>query len=197
MHNDIFTGSLVRLAVLDPAADAAVESRWTHDPEFMRLMSADPARPLHVPQIKRKYEKAHEEKNQFHFGLRALEDDRLVGVARLRWIEWSNGAGHMELGIGAPADRGKGFGSDGLRLLLRYAFDELNLHLLTATVFEYNPGALRFLERAGFAVAVRRRQAIHRDGRRWDSLLLALARDEWERRTPNSTLHTSTEGEQE
>ncbi len=63
--------------------------------------------------------------------------------------------------------------------MLRYAFDELNLHRLTAMTFEYNTAALNFLQRAGFQIEVRRRQAVNRDGRRWDAIVLGLLRDEW------------------
>ena len=50
-------------------------------------------------------------------------------------------------------------------------------------MFEYNPRAVKFLERAGFVIEVRRRQAIQRDGRCWDILMLGLLRDEWKRET--------------
>ena len=49
-----------------------------------------------------------------------------------------------------------------------------------AITSEYNPGAVRFLERAGFTVEARQRQALRRDGRRWDALILGLLRPEWE-----------------
>ena len=73
-----------------------------------------------------------------YFTLRMRSDDRLIGFARLHWIEWSNGAGFIELGIGDPNDRLQGYGSEALRLLLRFAFDELNLYRLTAIIPEYN-----------------------------------------------------------
>jgi RimJ/RimL family protein N-acetyltransferase len=38
---------------------------------------------------------------------------------------------------------------------------------------------LRFFEKAGFIVEVRRRQALNRDGRRWDLLHLGLLQQEW------------------
>jgi len=96
-------------------------------------------------------------------------------------VNWSHASGAIALSIGQPEDRGRGYGWQMLRMLLRYAFDELNLHRVGAQTFEYNAGALRFLERAGFVVEVRRRQAIHRDGRRWDLLMLGLLREEWKR----------------
>ena len=183
MNTLLFEGERVRLAPPEPERDAEIESKWTHDAEYMRLLSDAPMRPLSPVLIKKKYEEAEKEKahNRFHFAIRAKADDRLVGFVKLENIEWNNGGGRVTLGIGDPNDRGRGYGAEALKLLLRYAFAELNLHRVTADTFEYNEGALRFLERAGFVTEVRRRQAVHRDGRRWDVIKLGLLREEWER----------------
>ncbi len=58
MNVQLFEGERVRLAPHDPDKDAEVESGWTHDPEYMRLVSADLVRPLSPGQIKKKYEEA-------------------------------------------------------------------------------------------------------------------------------------------
>ncbi|MGH2523582.1 MAG: GNAT family N-acetyltransferase, partial [Anaerolineales bacterium] len=179
----LFEGERIRLSPHDPDKDAETESRWTHDPAYLRLLSLDPARPLSPGQIKKKYEEAEKDKshNRFSFAIRAREDDRLIGFARLERIEWNNGAGWLALGIGAPEDRRKGYGTEALRLLLRYAFDELNLHRLSAATPEYNTGALRLLEKTGFRAEIRRRQAFNRAGRRWDDIWFGILREEWER----------------
>jgi RimJ/RimL family protein N-acetyltransferase len=187
MDGQLFEGNQIRLAPHDAERDAEIESRWTHDPEYLRLISSDPARPLAPSQIKKQYEELEKEaekhRNAFHFAIRTKTDDRLIGYVHLRWIEWTHGTGTLALAIGDPSDRRQGFGREALQLILRYAFDELNLHRLTALTFEYNVGALRFLERAGFQIEVRRRQAVNRDGRRWDVLMLGLLRDEWVRKS--------------
>jgi len=77
-----------------------------------------------------------------------------------------------------PELGGQGYGQEGLDLLLRYGFDELGLHRVQTYVGSYNTGAARFLERNGFLIEVRRRQAVARDGQRWDILLYALLRAE-------------------
>jgi RimJ/RimL family protein N-acetyltransferase len=181
MDNSLFEGERVRLAAPDPERDAEIESQWTHDPVYLRLLDREIARPLSPAQIKKRYEKAEKEKNQFTFAIRTRADDRLIGFIRLFGIEWNNGVGMLAMGIGQPEDRGHGYGTDALRLALRYAFGELNLYRLGAITSEYNTGAIRFLERAGFTLEVRRRQAIHRDGRRWDELIFGLLRQDWER----------------
>jgi RimJ/RimL family protein N-acetyltransferase len=87
----------------------------------------------------------------------------------------------VKIGIGSPSDRGQGYGSEALRLLLRYAFAELNLFRLSAFAPEYNPVALHIFRKAGFVQEVCRRQALNRDGRRWDLVYLGLLREEWEK----------------
>ena len=183
MDTQLFEGELIRLAPPDPEHDAEVESKWTHDVEYMRLLSDAPMRPLSPTLIKKKYEEAEKDKagNRFHFAIRAKADDRLVGFVKLEGIEWNNSAGHLTLGIGDPSDRGRGFAREALRLSLHYAFAELNLYRLGATTLEYNERAQRLLEKAGFQLEVRRRQVVHRDGKRWGVLKYGLLRDEWAR----------------
>ena len=184
LTDQLFEGQHIRFAPPDGERDAEIVSKWTHDLEYLRLLSADIAKPLSPTQIKKQYEeldKDAEKHSAFNFAIRLKEDDRLIGFARLFRIEWTHGTGSLQIGIGDRNDRGKGYGTEALHMLLRYAFDELNLYRLAASTVEYNAGAIRFFERAGFVVEVRRRQAIQRDGKRWDAVLLGLLRDEWKR----------------
>jgi len=183
IQTPLFEGQLICLASIDHDNDPEIESQWTHDSEFMRMLYTEPMRPLSPTQVKKKYEAIEkdleESKNLFHFTIRARLDDRLLGFASLYWIEWTNGAGMLKLGIGNRTDRGHGFGSEALRLMLRYAFTELNLHRLGATIPEYNPVAQHIFAKAGFVEEVRRRQAINRDGQRWDLIHVGILREEW------------------
>ena len=161
-------------------------SGWTHDLDFQRRIGAGPARPLSPGQIKKKYEKLEKDGDkQYYFAVRAREPEgpgQLLGFAHLFWIEHVHGSAALNLGIGAPANRGQGYGGEVMRLMLNYAFNELGLHRLTAAMVEDNSGAIRFFERRGFLLEVRRRQAVARDNRRWDMLLYGLLRSEWEKR---------------
>lgn len=182
----LFESERLRLGAFELDKDPAVIARWTHDPAYWHLTSAEPARPLAAAQVKKKLEaqakEAQEGRRRFDFALRLKEDGRLIGLAALEGVEWSHGHAWLRLGLGEPADRGRGYGGEALRLLLRYAFHELNLFRLTAEGGQDNPGGLRFLERHGFVREVCRRQALYRAGRRWDDYRLGLLRDEWEAR---------------
>ena len=149
----------------------------------MRLLDLKPARPLSPAMVKKQYEaiekEMDEDKNLFYFTIRAREDDRLIGKALVEWIDWTNGNGFVRLGIGAAEDRRKGYGSQALSMLLRYAFSELNLYRVTAVVPTYNEGALHLFQKFGFVEEIRRRQAMNRDGQLWDLVSFGLLNAEW------------------
>ncbi len=186
IQTQLFEGQDIRFGPIDYEKDPEIESRWTHDSEFMRLMETTPARPLSAAMIRKQYEKlekqVEEDKNFFHFMIRARADDRLMGKASIQRIEWANGNGFIHLGIGAAEDRRKGYGTQALRMLLRFAFAELNLFRVTAMVPEYNEGAIALLQKFGFVQEVRRRKSLERDGRRWDLYLFGLLSEEWQNR---------------
>jgi RimJ/RimL family protein N-acetyltransferase len=184
INSQLFESERIRLVEIDHEKDSEMEARWSHDAEYMRNIRSEPPRPLSVAQVKKKYENLDKEHNEganfFLFSLRNKEDDRVVGFARIIWIEWTHGNGWLRLGIGDAKDRGKGLGREVLELLLRFAFQEINLYRLSAGVQEYNTQAIRLLERAGFVKEITRRQDLLWDGKRWDQYLYGLLRREWE-----------------
>lgn len=186
IQKQLFVGNTICLGPIDHEKDPAIISQWTHNPEYLRMVDTVPAYPNSAAQAKKKLEalekKLDESKNLYWFHIRDREDDRLLGFATIRWIEWTHGTGWVHLGIGSPQDWRKGLGTQVLDLLLDYAFSELNLFRLSAVIPEYNLGAQRLFQKAGFIEEVRRRQALNRDGRRWDLLMYGLLREEWEGR---------------
>lgn len=186
IQTQLFDGQDIRFGPIDHEKDAEIESKWTHDSDFMRMMEITPARPLSAALIKKQYEKLEkqmdEDKNLYYFTIRARDDDHLVGKAAIQWIEWANGNGFLRLGIGAAEDRGRGYGTQALGMLLRFAFAELNLFRVSAIVPEYNEGAIALLKKFDFLQEVCRRKSLERDGRRWDLYVFGLLRDEWQYR---------------
>jgi RimJ/RimL family protein N-acetyltransferase len=184
IQTQLFESKDIRLGPIDHQKDPEIESKWTQDSEFMRMMEISPARPMSAAIIKKQYEKLEkqidESKNLYHFAIRAKEDDRLIGKADVQWIEWTNGNGWIQLGIGSAEDRRKGYGSQALNMLTRFAFAELNLFRVSARIPEYNEAALALFKKFGFVEEVRRRQALDRDGRRWDLFVLGLLNSHWQ-----------------
>jgi RimJ/RimL family protein N-acetyltransferase len=131
--------------------------------------------------IKRWLEKDLEESsNGFHvFSIRTLANDELVGGTDLEVVNWNGRNSFVGIFIGARENWGKGYGTDAMNILLRYAFMELNLQRVSLGVFAYNPRAIRSYEKAGFQHEGRVRQALNHEGQRWDIHFMGVLRDEW------------------
>ena len=84
------------------------------------------------------------------FAIRTLDDDRIIGEIGLDGIRWTHGDCFVGIGLGEREFWGKGYGTDAMKIILRYAFTELNLRRVTLDVFEYNPRGVRSYEKVGF-----------------------------------------------
>jgi [ribosomal protein S5]-alanine N-acetyltransferase len=71
---------------------------------------------------------------------------------------------------------GRGIASEALRAVTDYAFATFDIIRLEAGVFGWNPASARVLEKAGYLLEGRMRQAVVKDGRVGDRLLYGLLR---------------------
>jgi len=177
MDIQLFTGELVRLAA-PIEADAETMAAWSRDSEFLTLLNDDPVRPWLARQVKEDLV-SEPKPDEVVFAIRTLDDDRLIGFTALWGFEWSHGEAWISIGIGGRQDWGKGFGTDAMRVMLRYAFTELNLHRVSLFLFDYNLRALRAYEKAGFVAEGRLRRPLRRGGRRSDEIVMGALRGDW------------------
>jgi RimJ/RimL family protein N-acetyltransferase len=176
---DLFRGKLVRLTA--PAAeDAQTLARWSQNAGYLRSLDTDYARPVSAREFAERLGSDRPDPNAVAFHLRTLADDRLIGFVALHSIEWNNRTALLGIGIGEFDYRGKGYGTDALQLILRYAFEELNLFRIGLNVIENNRSAIRVYEKAGFRREGVTRGAVLRDGRRYDVILMGILRGEWQ-----------------
>ena len=192
---DLLTGKLVRLAGPELEEISKSFAQWNRDSEYMRLLDTDPPRLHSSKAIKEWLEKEFEkDSDMYWFAIRTLEDDRLLGDVTLSVINWGSREAFAGIAIGAREFWGKGYGTDAMQLLLRYGFIELNLWRISLNVFEFNQRALRSYEKAGFRLEGRQRQAIQREGRRWDILYMGILREEWMEQNQNARSAVGDDG---
>ena len=80
-----------------------------------------------------------------------------------------------------PEARGKGIAAEALKLLLRYAFDVLNLNRVFLKCAAKNEAALRLYRRNGFREEGILRQDLYIDGEYEDAVLMGLLKNEIKR----------------
>ena len=178
MLNDLFKGKFIKLTA-ERDSDAEEMARWQENSDYLRKVDTDFALPKSSAAL-REYDasKRNGSKN-FEFRLRTLDDDTLIGFVALHSIEWNNQACLLAIGVGNPDHRGKGYGTDALNLILRYAFYELNMNRVGLDVISYNLKAIKAYEKVGFKTEGSMRSAVLRDGKKYDRVIMGILRDEW------------------
>lgn len=176
---NLLSGSKVRLAALSKD-DVPTIVRWYQDAGVLRLFDARPAHPRSQEELAEWLEELREADNVFAFAIRLLDDDDLIGYLELDGIQWPHRVCGMGIGIGDRIHWGQGYGYAAAQLGLKFAFHELNLHRVEATVFSYNDRSVALVEKLGFQREGVHRERLERDGQRHDMYLYGLLRREWE-----------------
>ncbi|VDG20342.1 GNAT family N-acetyltransferase [Lactiplantibacillus mudanjiangensis] len=177
---NIFMGPKINLAVPQPE-DFDEISDWYADGNFVRNLDTAPARPLSGEDLEQTYRNLNRE-TEFYFHIRANDDDRLLGFVTLYNIDWHNQLGQLAIAIGDAEDRGHGYGTEALNLMLHYGFNELNLYKVCLDVIATNQSAIAVYQNSGFEFEGTNQRAVKRDGQRIDLYNMGLFAEDFQPR---------------
>lgn len=179
--SDLLCGELVRLTAENTEVMASNFFLWYQDTGWVRFLDTDPSRLTSEKKWKELLDKdlENESNDEIFFAIRTLERDKLIGFIGLFELFKHHGDTLVAIALGERDYWGKGFGTDAMKVMLRYAFDELNLRRVGLIVFEYNPRAIRSYEKVGFIPEGTVRRVMQRDGNRWNFKYMGILRDEW------------------
>ena len=158
--------------------DATAVVAWLNDPEVTRTLAI--RRPMNVAAEEAWIDAAYASERDLPLAIVAKNPERLIGGTGLHQIDFADRHATFGIFIGAKEEWGKGYGAETTVLMVRHAFATLNLNRVWLKVYEYNQPGIRVYEKAGFRREGVLRQDHFHDGRYWDSVIMAVLRDEWE-----------------
>jgi len=151
--------------------------RWFNDPEVREYLA------VYQPFSTAKEEKWFEGQLEDSASeLYAIEtgDGVHIGNIGLHSINWRERNTELGIIIGEKEYWGQGFGSDAIRTILRFAFEEMNLRRVFLRVRHDNARGIRAYEKCGFQHEGRLREAMFGNGRYYDEVRMAVLRHEFE-----------------
>ena len=182
MHgNDLLIGQDVRLTVLTKE-ELPQMVEWQADVDYLRMFTATNVVPPTIEDIQDWYKEQTAKRDCFLFAIRLQENRQFIGICVAKKVELRSGDCKISIRIGDPTMRGKGYGTDAIRTLLKFIFLEIGLHRVQLRVISYNTAAIRSYEKAGFQHEGKLRDAIRRNGQYYDLVQMGLLRHEWEKR---------------
>lgn len=107
-------------------------------------------------------------------------DGVFVGLVNLTDIDWKNRCAETSIRLTKEAPRHEGIATDALTTLIRYAFKELNLHRVYATILENNIISQKLHEKCGYQIEGVEREAVYKNGTYHNRYLMALLKKDIE-----------------
>jgi RimJ/RimL family protein N-acetyltransferase len=177
VKNPFLIGTKVYLRPLE-REDAPVLVPWFNDPEVTRTLRR--YLPLALREEQDFIEKLGQNEHNLAVGIALCDSDWLIGGTGFHDMDLRNRHASFGILIGEKTEWGKGYGTEATFLMVRYAFETLNLNRVWLHVYEYNPKAIRTYEKVGFRREGVLRQDCYREGRYWNTIVMAILREEWD-----------------
>ncbi|MFC1790427.1 UDP-4-amino-4,6-dideoxy-N-acetyl-beta-L-altrosamine N-acetyltransferase [Patescibacteria group bacterium] len=125
------------------------------------------------------FEKVRDNKSRRYYTIK--KEGQFVGI--IRSDEWDKANQSVRIGADiVPEFRRQGIATKAYRLFLNYLFNQLKLHRVWFLVVEFNKPAIALYKKLGFKKEGTQRQALFRNGKRYDYLMMALLRKDYDQK---------------
>ena len=142
--------------------------RWVNDWDAQVTLASSPLGPRTPETEAAWWERVTRGERDRGFVIYEREHLAPIGTVSLTGIDYHNRRAGLGILVGERDYRGKGYGTEALRLILDYGFNGLGLHNISLWTVSYNRAAIRAYEKVGFRAVGRTREAHWRSGKAFD-----------------------------
>jgi len=156
--------------------DIDVFMNWVNDPE-MAYFTMFHSRIISLLNEKETVESLAKGGNTF--SIVTQEENKVIGNCSFFRINESDRTAEIGIIIGEKDYWGKGYGSDALRLLLKFGFENRNYNNICLHVYSFNERAIACYEKVGFKKQGICREALIRGNKKYDLVYMDILADEY------------------
>ncbi|MBI3511412.1 MAG: GNAT family N-acetyltransferase [Bacteroidetes bacterium] len=146
---------------------------WLNDPEVTVGLETG-IFPSSAASLEAFLDHVSKSKSDVMFAIIDKEKKKHIGNIKLGNINWVHRNGELGILIGDKNSWGKGFGKDACVLLVKYAFEKLNLHKVWLTVFSNNETAVELYKKLGFVQEGCLREHVFSNGKFVDKIIMSV-----------------------
>lgn len=159
-------GKKVVLRAMEPE-DMEMLRGSLNDPAIERMVGGW-SFPVSTYEQMKWYERVVGDQRNVRMIIEDKETGEAVGMISLTNIDWKNRDAEYAIKLKPDAPRKRGYGADSEFTLMRYVFEELQLHRLTGEVLAYNEASIAMTEKCGAKREGLKRQAVYKNGQYHD-----------------------------
>ena len=166
----IIEGKRIYLRAVEEADANAEYIAWLSDSEVNKYMETRFERHT-LSSLQDYIQKAKSDPGSLFFMIVRADTQKPIGTIKLGSLYWQHRFGTISLMLGDRESWGKGFGTEAIKLLTKYAFSDLGLHKIIAGIYRSNIASIKAFEKAGFKEEAVQQKQYWYDGRYIDQVL--------------------------
>ncbi len=174
----MFSGEKVRLREYKKE-DVKIAQRFINDEEIIRTLRPTVPYPCTLEEEQKWFEKVSSTNDTYNFAIETLKDSRYIGGCGVNKVDWKNSVVTVGIFIGDKDYWGKGYGTDAMKILIRFIFEQMNVNKVKLHVYSFNERALKSYKKCGFVKEGVLRQEIFKDGKYHDIIAMGILREEY------------------
>ena len=114
------------------------------------------------------------------FDIVKLDTKEIMGTCSIRNhgkdLSWAS----VAITIMKPEEHSMGYGTEAMKLLVKYGFEVLGVNVISLEVFDFNKRAIRSYEKAGFVKTGEIHKVAERDGKLCNLWVMEITREMWD-----------------
>ncbi len=170
-------GKFVKLRALE-IEDLPKLKNWRNS-KFVRR-SAREYRLLNMINQKKWFEQTHNENPPTSIMFGVLNNkNKLIGVCGLTYIDWKNKHAEISCYLNSKNWQKTKEAEDTIYTLIKYGFEELNLHRLWAEIFSIAKENIALFNKMNFEKEGLLREKLWREGKWWNSMIYSMLSSEF------------------
>ncbi len=179
----MYTGQKIRLRDYRKE-DMVLAHQFINDPEIKKNLVTRIPFPITFPEQEKWFMEISTKKDTYPFAIETLKEKRYIGGCGINEVDWKNSWAVVGIVIGDKNYLNKGYGTDAMRVLTRFIFEQMNIHKVKLFVFGFNERAIQCYKKCGFVREGVLRKELFRDGQYYDVYIMSILREDFQKLKP-------------
>jgi RimJ/RimL family protein N-acetyltransferase len=176
--NTMYTGEKVRIRAYK-REDMVLAQQYLNDAETKRFLMPGVPYQFTLEEENKWFENISSHSDTYSFAVETIEESKYIGGCGVNMLDWKNSVATVGIFIGDKNYLGKGYGTDAMKVLLKFIFEQMNINKVKLFVYSFNERAVKSYEKCGFVREGVLKQEIFRDGKYNDEYIMAILKDEY------------------
>ena len=155
--------------------DIPKATSFVNDEELKKLLVTNVPFPMTLWEEKEwvKSQKSSQD-GSYNFAIEDIETKKYIGGCGIQEVNWLSRVATVGIMIGDKEYWGKGYGTDAMKVLMNFIFNNMNIRKIRLSTFSFNMRARKSYEKCGFEVEGILKDEIFKDGKYYDEIIMSV-----------------------